>query len=413
MSTQAPDMFASTTTPAQLDDGNESDDAAADNRDPLNSNNTQRDFGDDDQDKRNRRFTSKQFIDRNILMNNFSELRQKQTITKTGRIQYRDARTIPVPDWNPRDMPVVGGIMVIGATESGKSNWVSWALCVNRDRWPTLEMYTGTKASGFWQRYLPTGAVNDGFNLKRLGKIWSIQCKRRAQDKGQHNINMALLFDDLQGDAKWNKAVSSLFTRGRNLRFLTVVMVQTKNGLHKHSRLNAKLVVVLRTLSHTEKREVAEQWLADFNITTAINLLSIYTSDHHAFIIDTRTSPPRLFVSKAPDMGAEAKRVGRGEKGDIHYKLGCNAFWENLDRRQGHMGNPMALQKDQNQNEDGMQQKATPSSLVDERNERAIERHKEFLGRERAKASIQANARPPRRTFPAKNPNNRRSLFSF
>lgn len=270
-------------------------------------------------------------IDRRFLASNFKQLNAQQKLTKTGRVAYQDPLTVPVGEWDPQQMYLDGGMGIIGATESGKSNWLAWQLA-SINAFPWTEVYTKTAANGFWQKYVPMGSVIQGYDVKRGNATLRHQAKVLPM-ADKFNIRMAIILDDLQGDKNWVGPCTNLYTMGRHFKVFCATLVQTKNGMHKHMRLNAKTIVVFRTLGYGDKEEIYEQWLKDFHKLTAVQLLSMYTADHHGLVIDTRTTPPKLYVTKAPDMGKLAAQAGKGGPFKVHIPLGSRAHWEAKDTR--------------------------------------------------------------------------------
>lgn len=264
-------------------------------------------------------------VDVPSLQRNFEQLKAVQTVTKTGKIAFQEANDIPVPEFDVHSLPDYSGVAIIGASESGKSNWLAWALTVN-NHLPWYNIFTGTASNGFWQRFFPLKSVVQGFDVNRAANILAHQANILPLEE-QFEIRMGTINDDLQGTKEWILPVTKLFTRGRHFKIQTFAMVQTKNGLFKHMRLNAKLVVVFRVLSHLERVEIAKQWMGDWNLTTAVDLIAKHTSDHHGFVIDTRTSPPKLFVTKAPLMEELARKAGKRKPFDVFVPLGSKAFW--------------------------------------------------------------------------------------
>ena len=269
-------------------------------------------------------------IDRNELTSNFDELRNTQIVTETGKIKYQDAKTINVPEFDIHTLPDFGGVTIVGASESGKSNWLTWGL-VQNNHLPWYQVFTQTAANGDWQKYLPMHAVIKGFDVDRAANILSHQ-SRVLDFEDTHNIKMGIICDDLQGTRAWVGPMTELYTRGRHFKIQPFILVQTKNGAFKHIRLNTKLVVVFRVLSHQEKVEVAKQWMGDWNLQTAVDLLSIYTSKHHGLCIDARTSPPKLYVTKAANMKEIAKKKGFGKRFQVFIPLGSKSFWDDDPR---------------------------------------------------------------------------------
>lgn len=264
------------------------------------------------------------------LFENFEDFKETQEITKTGKVAYKDPNAIEVPVFDIRTLPDYSALGVIGASESGKSNWVAWGLVMNNTH-PWYNCFTETAANGFWQKYLPMKAVVQGFDVNRAANTLRHQANVLPQ-QDTRNVSMCSIMDDLQGTKEWIPPVTALFTRGRHVNIQTFALVQTKNGLFKHMRYNAKGIVVFRTLSHTERLEIAKEWMGDWHPTTATQLICKYTTDHHGLFIDLRTSPPGLYKTKAPDMGELAKQHGAPKPFQIHYPLGSAAFWGNDPR---------------------------------------------------------------------------------
>lgn len=255
----------------------------------------------------------------------------KPEILPSGRIRYVPYDKIPISVLPIQTVGEHSAVVVVGASESGKSNWTRWSQCCNNNiAWGTV--YTGTRDNGEWQKIYPERAVIQGFDGKKVERTLVHQ-KKMLGVKDKYNIWTRMTYDDQQGDPLWKKQVARLFFRARHFKVQTWVLVQNKNGFDKQGRGNAKFVVFCRQLSYKEIKECADEWLGSFNIRTGIELISHYTQDNHCLCMDMRTNPPKLYVSKAPHMEGLYKKFGRAGLRDVFFPLGTESFWLKLDQR--------------------------------------------------------------------------------
>lgn len=127
-------------------------------------------------------------------------------------------------------------VIFTGRRRSGKTKLIK-ALCRHlRPYFPEVVVFTRTKSSCEYSRFVPDSRIIDGFDPDLLISIMEIQKKKkRAQSRGElkdTNYNLLIILDDCLGDRlQWSSQLNSVFFEGRHNNVTLFVSVQDVKGL--------------------------------------------------------------------------------------------------------------------------------------------------------------------------------------
>lgn len=126
-------------------------------------------------------------------------------------------------------------VIFTGKRRSGKTK-VMRALCRHLRRWfPEVIVFTRTKSSGEYSRFLPDSRIIQGFDPDLLVDIAKIQrSKVRDMSNGlreNENINILIILDDCLAERlQWSQELNAIFFEGRHLFITLFVSIQDVKG---------------------------------------------------------------------------------------------------------------------------------------------------------------------------------------
>lgn len=126
-------------------------------------------------------------------------------------------------------------VIFTGKRRSGKTK-VMRALCRHLRRWyPEVVVFTRTKSSGEYARFLPDSRIIEGFDPDLLVTIAEIQRdKVRKLSNGigvDENINILIILDDCLAERlQWSRELNAIFFEGRHLFITLFVSIQDIKG---------------------------------------------------------------------------------------------------------------------------------------------------------------------------------------
>lgn len=126
-------------------------------------------------------------------------------------------------------------VIFTGKRRSGKTK-VMRALCRHLRPWfPEVVVFTRTKSSGEYCKFLPDCRVIEGFNPDLLCEIAEIQrSKVRDLSNGigtDKNINILVILDDCLAERlQWSRELNAIFFEGRHLFITLFVSIQDIKG---------------------------------------------------------------------------------------------------------------------------------------------------------------------------------------
>lgn len=132
---------------------------------------------------------------------------------------------------------IMPGYTVIfsGKRRSGKTKLMR-ALCRHNRPWfPEIIVFTRTKSSGEYSRFLPDSRIIQGFDPELLIELAKIQRKKvREMSLGlrqNENINLLIILDDCLAERlQWSQELNAIFFEGRHLFITLFVSIQDIKG---------------------------------------------------------------------------------------------------------------------------------------------------------------------------------------
>lgn len=126
-------------------------------------------------------------------------------------------------------------VIFTGKRRSGKTK-VMRALCRHNRRWfPEVVVFTRTKSSGEYSRFLPDARIIQGFDPDLLIEIARIQ-RQKVRDmsnglRQDENINILIILDDCLAERlQWSQELNAIFFEGRHLFITLFVSIQDVKG---------------------------------------------------------------------------------------------------------------------------------------------------------------------------------------
>lgn len=134
-----------------------------------------------------------------------------------------------------------------GRRRSGKTKLIK-ALCRHlRAFYPEVVVFTRTKASGEYARFIPHSRIIQGFDPDLLIDLMHIQReKKKAQSRGElpdTNYNLLVILDDCLAERlQWSQELNAVFFEGRHNNVTLFVSIQDVKGCAPAATGNADYV---------------------------------------------------------------------------------------------------------------------------------------------------------------------------
>jgi len=134
-----------------------------------------------------------------------------------------------------------------GRRRSGKTKLIK-ALCRHlRAFYPEVVVFTRTKASGEYARFIPHSRIIQGFDPDLLIELMHIQRqKKMAQSRGElpdTNYNLLVILDDCLAERlNWSQELNAVFFEGRHNNVTLFVSIQDVKGCAPSATGNADYV---------------------------------------------------------------------------------------------------------------------------------------------------------------------------
>lgn len=149
-------------------------------------------------------------------------------------------------------------IVVIGKRRSGKTCWVK-SLCGYRLRpyFPRVVVFTKTKCSGEYSKFIPDAHIHAGYDEEKLNKYFAMQKEYKTLEKDgsfHGNNKLLIILDDCLSDQlKYKKTIDEVFFEGRHLNICFIISTQDIKGIAPSCFSNADLGVCFNLRSERDK----------------------------------------------------------------------------------------------------------------------------------------------------------------
>lgn len=164
----------------------------------------------------------------------------------------REGRTLDIMNMSYNMLLPGYTVIFTGKRRSGKTK-VMRALCRHLRRWyPEVVVFTRTKSSGEYSRFLPDDRIIQGFDPDLLVEIANIQrSKVRDMSMGgrqDENINILVILDDCLAERlQWSQELNAVFFEGRHLFITLFVSIQDIKGCAPAATGNCDYVFLFPT----------------------------------------------------------------------------------------------------------------------------------------------------------------------
>ncbi len=216
-------------------------------------------------------------------------------------------------------------IIVLGKRRSGKSKWIQ-SLCGNyfRPFFPRVVVFTKTKCSGEYSKFVPEAHIHEGLDEEILNKYFTMQKKyKELHKKGEFHGNMRLLIildDCLSDQIKYKKTIDEVFFEGRHIDICFIASSQDFKGINPACTSNADLAVVFNFRSERDKEAVRTKFCDFFkNDDDMESLTNLVTHKKWHIVAFDQSEPSRdprftIFCGRAPEPPP--------------FVMGCSAWWK-------------------------------------------------------------------------------------
>jgi energy-coupling factor transporter ATP-binding protein EcfA2 len=239
---------------------------------------------------------------------------------KTGDIQILQlAYNMVMPGYS---------VIFTGRRNSGKTKLIK-AMCRHlRPYFPEVVVFTRTKASCEYSRFIPHSRVIKGFDPDLLVELMAIQeSKKKAQSRGElkdTNYNLLVILDDCLGDRlQWSNELKAVFFEGRHNNITIFVSIQDVKGLAPAATGNADMVFLYPMGDERTMESVRDKYMYFVDKYEQKDILSSdeINKKFHVLGVDVRhRSNPRDFRLSVGCVDNDA------EKED--FVMGTREMWE-------------------------------------------------------------------------------------
>jgi len=157
-------------------------------------------------------------------------------------------------------------VIFTGKRRSGKTKVIR-ALCRHNRRWfPEVIVFTRTKASGEYARFLPDCRIIQGFDPDLLIEIARIQ-RQKVKDlsnglRQDENINVLIILDDCLAERlQWSQELNAVFFEGRHLFITLFVSIQDVKGCAPAATVNCDYAYLFPTGDERTFEAVRDKYL--------------------------------------------------------------------------------------------------------------------------------------------------------
>jgi hypothetical protein len=236
---------------------------------------------------------------------NYAVIRGEECYTEAGKVKYVNPLSLGIEEWNPDEIPLDSFIICFGKRRTGKSFWTRDFFHKLRGKFWHVNVYTGSKNNGFYQEFVEDKFIIKGYQSQGLRNLMDIQehlsdCKLTGEIPKDAPIEAMVWLDDVIQDdeIRHSEEFNQTAVMGRHMHMCVGVNTQHVTGIPPVIRTNADIVVIFTQLNWKYKKLLAEEYLGNLNITTAIELIDYYTRDHGCLVLELwrNDADPRTLI---------------------------------------------------------------------------------------------------------------------
>jgi hypothetical protein len=180
-----------------------------------------------------------------------------------------------------------------GSRRTGKSQLIKAHMRHLRPLFFEVYVFTNTKASGEYFRYVPIKRVYEGFKAEVLVSIIKRQKKlRKAQTRGElqdTNIDILVIFDDCISDnLRFKKDFNQVFYEGRHYGLSLWVTTQDIKAIAPGATINSDVSFIFPIGDERTEETVNKKYLNILDKDQALDLLSHpdLLKKHHVIVVN-------------------------------------------------------------------------------------------------------------------------------
>lgn len=230
-------------------------------------------------------------------------------------------KTVKIKQYQWKNLPQSCTMIVIGAPDTGKSNFVEHMCYMLKHRYPVARVWCGTEdTQGRFKKFIPEMFItSDYIDKEHEKKI--IRQKQCMLNKCQNPYCIAIM-DDCGDDPKnfKSKLMVGQIKNGRHWDELYVIANQYIFDLPPAVRKSIAVVVLFKEDSPTERKKLYDTFSPSCTYAEFNDLMDQLTGDYTCMIINRRSQSKKLedcvFYYKAPNMDKK------------QWKFGCKELWE-------------------------------------------------------------------------------------
>jgi hypothetical protein len=233
-----------------------------------------------------------------------------------------------------------------GSRRTGKSQLMHAFARHNRPLFREVYVFTNTKASGEYFRYIPIERVYTGFQENVLLQIINRQISlRKAQTRGKLvdvNIDILVIIDDcISNNLRFKHEFNRVFWEGRHYGISLWVSSQDCKAIAPGATINADVSFIFPFGDARSTETVTDKYLYFLDKYQAEDLLDHpdVRKKHHVIAVDM------AHKYNPPDRRVAVGCVNIGEEPD-DFVMGCwDGYWENSTRQLKELGFGHLIQK--------------------------------------------------------------------
>lgn len=196
----------------------------------------------------------------------------------------------PLEEWNPKSLPDHFFLVLEGKRRTGKSTFAKWLLQYYQDKFSLVWVMTHTKASGFWQEFVGSQFVFDGWSSRAVNIIMDRNDQIIAEHGEDSTLSkkmgatLLILDDCIEKDIYYDPVFINLAVEGRHHLMSIIFVTQDPKTVCPKVRDNSDVAVVFNLKTFRNKESIWHDFMNDVSKDQAFGLLEKYCVDHNCLV---------------------------------------------------------------------------------------------------------------------------------
>lgn len=202
-------------------------------------------------------------------------------------------KEVPIPEleeWDPTSLPDHFFMVLEGKRRTGKSTFAKWLLQYYQDKFSLVWVMTHTKSSGFWQEFVGSQFVFDGWSSRAIHLILQRNDKIVTEYGEDSDISkkmgstLIILDDCIEKDIFYDPAFINLAVEGRHHLLSIIFVTQDPKTVCPKVRDNSDVAVVFNLKTFRNKESIWHDFMNDVTKDEALGLLEKHCVDHNCLV---------------------------------------------------------------------------------------------------------------------------------